>query len=103
MNKQRPLWASTGVKDAALPDTLYVTELAVAGVVNTMPEKTLEATADHAPLHGDAIMSRPIRRMFWVAGAAPNTNVELRSRPAGGQGAAQRRLATVRVCGHALD
>jgi len=54
-NKQRPLWASTGVKDAALPDTLYVTELAVAGVVNTMPEKTLEATADHAPLHGDAV------------------------------------------------
>jgi len=54
-NKQRPLWASTGVKDPALPDTLYVTELAVAGVVNTMPEKTLEATFDHAPLHGDAV------------------------------------------------
>lgn len=52
---QRPLWASTGVKDPALPDTLYVTELAVAGVVNTMPEKTLEATFDHAPLHGDAV------------------------------------------------
>jgi transaldolase len=54
-NKQRPLWASTGVKDPSLPDTLYVTELAVAGVVNTMPEKTLEATYDHAPLHGDAV------------------------------------------------
>jgi transaldolase len=53
--KQRPLWASTGVKDPSLPDTLYVTELAVAGVVNTMPEKTLEATFDHAPLHGDAV------------------------------------------------
>lgn len=52
---QRPLWASTGVKDPALPDTLYVTELAVDGVVNTMPEKTLEATYDHAPLHGDAV------------------------------------------------
>ncbi len=52
---QRPLWASTGVKDPALPDTLYVTELAVSGVVNTMPEKTLEATYDHAPLHGDAV------------------------------------------------
>jgi len=52
---QRPLWASTGVKDPALPDTLYVTELAVNGVVNTMPEKTLEATFDHAPLHGDAV------------------------------------------------
>lgn len=54
-NPQRPLWASTGVKDPSLPDTLYVTELAVAGVVNTMPEKTLEATYDHAPLHGDAV------------------------------------------------
>ena len=54
-NLQRPLWASTGVKDPSLPDTLYVTELAVAGVVNTMPEKTMEATYDHAPLHGDAV------------------------------------------------
>jgi transaldolase len=54
-NPQRPLWASTGVKDPSLPDTLYVTELAVSGVVNTMPEKTLEATFDHAPLHGDAV------------------------------------------------
>jgi transaldolase len=54
-NLQRPLWASTGVKDPSLPDTLYVTELAVAGVVNTMPEKTLEATFDHAPLRGDAV------------------------------------------------
>jgi len=54
-NPQRPLWASTGVKDPNLPDTLYVTELAVDGVVNTMPEKTMEATFDHAPLHGDAV------------------------------------------------
>jgi len=48
---QRPLWASTGVKDPAYPDTLYVDELVVAGTVNTMPEKTLEAVADHG---GDA-------------------------------------------------
>ena len=54
-NRQRPLWASTGVKDPALPDTLYVTELAVGDTVNTMPEKTLEATFDHAPVHGDAV------------------------------------------------
>jgi len=52
---QRPLWASTGVKDPALPDTLYVTELAVAGTVNTMPEKTLEATHDHAEILGDRV------------------------------------------------
>jgi transaldolase len=54
-NRQRPLWASTGVKDPSLPDTLYVTELAVADVVNTMPEKTLEATFDHAIIRGDEV------------------------------------------------
>ena len=54
-NRQRPLWASTGVKDPALPDTLYVTELVAAGVVNTMPEKTLEATFDHGVIEGDTI------------------------------------------------
>lgn len=54
-NKQRPLWASTGVKDPSLPDTLYVTELAVADVVNTMPEKTLDATFDHGVIEGDRV------------------------------------------------
>ncbi|QCQ16088.1 transaldolase [Microbacterium sp. RG1] len=54
-NLQRPLWASTGVKDPALPDTLYVTELVAAGTVNTMPEKTLEATFDHGVIEGDTI------------------------------------------------
>jgi len=52
---QRPLWASTGVKDPALPDTLYVTELVAKGTVNTMPEKTLEATFDHAEITGDTV------------------------------------------------
>ncbi|PZU30549.1 MAG: transaldolase [Microbacterium sp.] len=54
-NVQRPLWASTGVKDPALPDTLYVTELVAPGTVNTMPEKTLEATYDHGVVTGDTI------------------------------------------------
>jgi transaldolase len=54
-NRQRPLWASTGVKDPALPDTLYVTELVAPGVVNTMPEKTLEATFDHGEIVGDTV------------------------------------------------
>ena len=54
-NRQRPLWASTGVKDPTLPDTLYVTELAVNDVVNTMPEKTLEATFDHGVIEGDTV------------------------------------------------
>ncbi|WP_458041843.1 MULTISPECIES: transaldolase [Bacteria] len=52
---QRPLWASTGVKDPALPDTLYVTELVAPGTVNTMPEKTLQATFDHGVVTGDMI------------------------------------------------
>ena len=44
---QRPLWASTGVKNPDYSDTMYVTELVVADTVNTMPEKTLQAFADH--------------------------------------------------------
>ncbi|EST22436.1 transaldolase [Streptomyces roseochromogenus] len=54
-NKQRPLWASTGVKDPAYPDTLYVTELVAPNTVNTMPEATLEATDDHGVITGDTI------------------------------------------------
>jgi transaldolase len=55
---QRPLWASTGVKDPAYPDTLYVTELVAADVVNTMPEKTLDATFDHGVVTGDTITGK---------------------------------------------
>jgi transaldolase len=57
-NKQRPLWASTGVKDPSLPDTLYVTELVVPGTVNTMPEKTMQAFADHGEVKGDQVTGR---------------------------------------------
>ncbi len=52
---QRPLWASTGVKNPDYSDTLYVTELVAPNTVNTMPEKTLEATADHGEITGDTI------------------------------------------------
>ena len=55
---QRPLWASTGVKNPAYPDTLYVSELVVAGTVNTMPEKTLDAFADHGEVRGDTVTGR---------------------------------------------
>lgn len=55
---QRPLWASTGVKNPDYPDTLYVTDLVVADTVNTMPEKTLEAVADHGELQGDQVSGR---------------------------------------------
>jgi len=52
---QRPLWASTGVKDPAYDDTRYVVELVARGVVNTMPEATLDAVADHGQVRGDTI------------------------------------------------
>ena len=54
-NKQRPLWASTGVKDPAYKDTMYVDELVAPGTVNTMPEATLNATADHGVITGDTV------------------------------------------------
>jgi transaldolase len=52
---QRPLWASTSTKDPSLPDTLYVVDLLVKDTVNTMPEATLRATADHGVLQGDTV------------------------------------------------
>lgn len=52
---QRLLWASTGVKDPAYPDTLYVTGLVTHGTVNTMPFATIEAFADHGVLEGDTV------------------------------------------------
>ena len=55
MRLQRPLWASTGVKDPALPPAYYVTELAVANVVNTMPEKTLLALESDGAVDGDRV------------------------------------------------
>jgi transaldolase len=52
---QRPLWASTSTKDPAFPDTMYVTELVVSDTVNTMPEATIKAMADHGELRGDTV------------------------------------------------
>lgn len=52
---QRPLWASTGVKDPAYPDTKYVAGLVAPGTVNTMPGATMEAFADHGVVSGDTI------------------------------------------------
>jgi transaldolase len=54
---QRPLWASTGVKDPSYDDTRYVVELVAPGTVNTMPEATLEAVADHGGVRGDTVTS----------------------------------------------
>ncbi|MEO3792035.1 transaldolase [Nonomuraea sp. B10E15] len=65
---QRPLWASTGVKNPEYSDTLYVDQLVVPGTVNTMPEKTLDATADHANVSGDTV--RPFYEQAWNTMAA---------------------------------
>ena len=54
-NKQRPLWASTGVKNPDYSDTMYVVDLAVDDTVNTMPPKTLQALADHGEVKGDQV------------------------------------------------
>jgi transaldolase len=53
---QRPLWASTGVKNPAYPDTRYITELIAPNTVSTIPEPTLEALADHGVIVGDSII-----------------------------------------------
>jgi transaldolase len=52
---QRPLWASTGVKNPDYSDTLYVTELVAPNTVNTMPDKTIDAIADHGVITGDTV------------------------------------------------
>lgn len=52
---QRPLWASTSTKDPRYPDTRYVTDLVAPDVVNTMPEDTLRAVADHGDVPADSI------------------------------------------------
>ncbi len=52
---QRPLWASTSVKDPQFADTMYVVDLVAPDTVNTMPEATIKATADHGTLHGNTI------------------------------------------------
>lgn len=61
---QRPLWASTGVKDPAYPDTLYVDELVAADCVNTMPEATLLAVADHGQVRENSALDTSGTQLF---------------------------------------
>ncbi len=63
---QRPLWASTSVKDPSFADTMYVTELVAPHTVNTMPESTMHATAERGQLHGDTMRgSYDAARAVW--------------------------------------
>ncbi|MCW2637470.1 MAG: tal [Blastococcus sp.] len=61
---QRPLWASTGVKNPEYSDTMYISELIAPGTVNTMPEKTMMAYADHGAA------GTPIQKSYDEAAAA---------------------------------
>jgi len=63
-NTQRPLWASTGVKNPDYRDTMYVDDLVVEDTVNTMPEATMKAVADHGDIKGDQV------RPFYADAAA---------------------------------
>ncbi|HET9140083.1 transaldolase [Actinophytocola sp.] len=71
-NVQRPLWASTGTKNPDYPDTKYIAELIVADTVNTMPEKTLLAFADHGEVPGDTVsgLAGEARQVFDALAAA---------------------------------
>ena len=71
---QRPLWASTGVKNPDYSDTLYVTELVAPNTVNTMPEKTLDAVADHGVITGDTVIgtAAAAQEVFDKLGAVGN-------------------------------
>ena len=110
---QRPLWASTGVKNPDYPDTMYITELVVADTVNTMPEKTLRAYADHGEHHGDAVTGtgragpggvrralraghRPHRRVPRAGERGRRQVREVLGRAAGdGEGTARRRQGVI--------
>ncbi len=72
---QRPLWASTGTKDPAYPDVLYVERLIAPGVVNTMPEQTLRAFADHGNV-GRALDTDPTE-VKLVLGQAADAGLDL--------------------------
>jgi transaldolase len=74
---QRPLWASTGVKNLAYPDTMYVTELVAPGTVNTMPGSTLAAFADHGQVDGDTISGHyDDARLLFEQLAAAGVNID---------------------------
>lgn len=64
---QRPLWASTSVKDEAYPDTMYVEELVTDGVVNTMPMSTIEAVADHGVAPSDPASWDTVKGTYGTA------------------------------------
>ncbi len=74
---QRPLWASTGVKNPDYSDTLYVTELVAPNTVNTMPEKTIDAVADHGVITGDTVTGTGARRAGACSTSSTAVGIDL--------------------------
>ncbi|MGH3225773.1 MAG: transaldolase family protein [Streptosporangiaceae bacterium] len=75
---QRPLWASTSVKDPAYDDTRYVTGLVAPGVINTMPEATLNAVTGHGEIPDDSIHGT-----YGPSAARSMSSTSVRLRPSG--------------------
>jgi transaldolase len=73
---QRPLWASTGTKDPAYSDVLYVEQLVAPGVINTMPEQTLRAFADHGRVETTLDVDLDAPRAVLRAAAAEGVDLE---------------------------
>ncbi len=82
---QRPLWASTGVKNPDYSDTLYVTELVAPNTVNTMPEKTIDAVADHGVITGDTVTGTRRRRAGGLRQARGRRDRPYRRLPGAGE------------------
>ena len=98
---QRPLWASTGVKNPDYSDTMYVTELTVADTVNTMPEKTLLAFADHGEVQGDKVTGTAAAGPGGVRRPRARRHRPDRRLPhAGGRGRRQVREVVARAARH---
>ena len=97
---QRPLWASTGVKNPDYSDTMYVTELVVADTVNTMPEKTLKAFADHGEVQGDRVTGTAAEAQeVFDALQRVGDRPDRRLPRAGGRGRGEVRQVLVRAAG----
>ena len=99
---QRPLWASTGTKDPAYSDVLYVEELIAPDVINTMPEATLRAFADHGDA-ARALERRRRRRRRSVARRGRRRRPRRDHRRAGARGRARPSAPPTASCSHCIE
>ena len=95
---QRPLWASTGTKDPAYSDVLYVEQLIAPGVINTMPEATLSAFADHGTVGAEIDRRRRTRRRRRCARRAKPASTSTRSRASSSVPGSARSATPIASC-----